>query len=86
MRSGWPYFRRLSSEGAQPFSPVVVNKRGRLRPADEAAAFCVLVDKEGECLAWWPGGSLTSREVAYTVRLTSPLRLGVARPEGEGGE
>jgi len=32
MRSGWRFFRRLASTTAQPFSPAVVIKSGRLRP------------------------------------------------------
>ena len=32
MRSGWHFFRRLASTTAQPFSPAVVIKSGRLRP------------------------------------------------------
>jgi hypothetical protein len=32
IRSSWPFFRRLSSKGAQPFSPAIVIKRGRLPP------------------------------------------------------
>ncbi len=53
MRSGWPFFGTLSSKAAQPFSPAVVIKRGRLRPAYEIAAFRVLVDEEESA---WRGG------------------------------
>ena len=55
MGPGWRFFGKLNSRAVQPFSPAVVIKRGRLRQQTRQQPFRVLVDEEGECLAWWPG-------------------------------
>jgi hypothetical protein len=83
MRSGWHFFSRLSSKAAQPFSPAVVIKRRRLRPlTGQPPSVCLWTRKE------MPGvvarGSLTRREAAYTVRLTSPLTAWWRAPGGKG--
>ena len=82
---GLTLLQELSSEAAQPFSPAIVIKRGRLRARTGVRPF----------VCSWTGrrvpgvvvrGCLTRREAAYTVRLTSPLTAWCSAPGREGGE
>ena len=85
MRSGWPLFRRLSLVPRNLSPPPSLSIAEGCTPAHGVAAFRVLVEEEGECLAWWSGGSLTRKGSGDTVRPLPPSRrLGVARPGGKG--
>ena len=55
MRSGWRFFRKAGLYDRATFLPRRRYQEWKVAPADGVAAFRVLVDEEGECLAWWPG-------------------------------
>jgi hypothetical protein len=90
MRSGWPFFETVSSKAAQPFSPAVVIKRGRL-PEYETAAFRVPVDEEESAWRGDPGKFDSQGGGVYSVAhfppricalCWAPVRKGVSE---EGG-
>jgi hypothetical protein len=83
--SGWPFFRTLSSKAAQPFSPAVVIKSGRLRPqTSQPPSVCPWTTKES---AWRGGpGELDQQGGGvYSSRHFPPNGL-LLRAQGEGGE
>jgi hypothetical protein len=52
---GLALLRDTELEGRATFLPRRRYQEWKVAPADEAAAFRVLEDEEGECLAWWLG-------------------------------
>jgi hypothetical protein len=85
MRSGWPFFQGLSYEAAQPFTPAVVIKRGRLRPQTrQPPSVCSWTKKES---AWRGGpGKLDQQEGGVYSSPHFPPNGLVLHAQGEGGE
>ena len=80
MRSAWP----SELEGRATFLPRRRYQERKVTPADEAAAFRVLVDYVRRVPGVVARGSLTRKGSGDTVRLTSPPHGLVLRARGKG--